>query len=330
MIGNLFGLVILLALVLLFGWLAKRAWGAKRWFVKFPGVILAGLLTLVIAAVFVVAGIGFVKTTIPPGNPASNIKVQATPEQLARGEKFALGCSGCHSPNSQLPLSGGKDNFAEIPNGPTLGSIYPPNLTPAGELKDWSDGEIIRAIREGVHKSGRPLIIMPTQAFHSMSDNDVQALVAYLRSQPATKNIPQSDTPSNGANLLGILFLGGGMFDTSAQPSITQPISDPPAGVNVQRGQYLATVMGCADCHGKTLTGGEPGGFAPVGPNIVAATANWTEANFLTVFRTGKDPIDGRTLSEEMPWKDYGKFSDDEFKSVLMYLKTLPKEQPKK
>ena len=63
MIGNLFGLVILLALVLLFGWLAKRAWGAKRWFVKFPGVILAGLLTLVIAAVFVVAGIGFVKTT---------------------------------------------------------------------------------------------------------------------------------------------------------------------------------------------------------------------------------------------------------------------------
>lgn len=330
MISNLFGLVILLALVVLFGWLAKRAWGAKRWFIKFPGVILAGLLTLVIAAVFVVAGIGFVKTTIPPGNPASNIKVQATPEQLARGETLAQLCSGCHSPENKPPLIGGNENFAQIPNGPNLGSIYSPNLTPAGEVKDWTDGELIRAIREGVHKSGRPLLIMPTASFHSMSDADAQAVVAYLRSQPATKHAPQNDTPTNSGNLLAMLFLGGGMFDTSVQPPITQPIPDPPTGVNLQRGKYLATVLACQDCHGKTFTGGDPGGFAPVGPNIVAATANWTEANFLTVFRTGKDPIDGRTLAEGMPWKDYSKLSDDEFKSVLMYLKTLPKEQPKK
>lgn len=326
MIGNLVSLLVLLALVVLFGYLAKRAWGTRRGaIVKWLGVILAGLLTLLVALVFIVATIGFLKVTVPPGNPASTVKVQGTPQQLARGEALAQMCTGCHTPDNKPPLIGGNENFAAIPNGPMLGTIYSPNLTPAGEVKDWSDGEIIRAIREGVHKSGRPLLVMPTNSFHNLSDTDVQAIVAYLRSQPATPHEPKNDTPSNSGNLLAMLFLGAGVFDTSAQPRITQPIPDPPAGVNAERGKYLVSVLACQECHGKTLTGGTPGGFAPVGPNIAQITSNWSEADFINLFHTGMGP-DGKAVTENMPWKDYGKLSDEEYKSILMYLKTLPKE----
>ncbi|MBI5300933.1 MAG: c-type cytochrome [Chloroflexi bacterium] len=311
-----------IAVVVLFAFLTLRAWGSKNAILKWGGVVLSGLLTLVALAITGVALMGMLKTYAPPGNPVSNIKVQGTPEQIARGEKFANMCTGCHSVGNKLPLIGSTQNFALIPNGPNLGSIYPPNLTPAGELKDWSDGEIIRALREGIHKSGRPLIIMPSEAFHSLSDADVYALVAYLRSQPATKNIPESDAPSNSPNMLGVFMLSIGMFNTSAQPPITQPIPAPPPGVNLENGKYLTTVLACADCHGKSYKGGDPSGFAPVGPNILAIVPAWSDADFIKLFRTGTDPA-GKVVAEEMPWKDYAKFSDDELKAILMYLKSL-------
>jgi hypothetical protein len=102
-----------------------------------------------------------------------------------------------------------------------VATLYPPNLTPAGEIKNWSDGELIRAIREGVHQSGRPLLIMPSDEFHNLSDADVRSVVAYLRSQRAVKHDANTDTPSNGVNLFGALYVGAGIFDMSVQPPIT-------------------------------------------------------------------------------------------------------------
>ncbi|HET6315749.1 MAG TPA: hypothetical protein VFG86_04780 [Chloroflexota bacterium] len=58
MLGNLIGLVALIALVVLFAWLTFRAWHAKRWFVKWPLVVLSGLLTLLLALSSAVAGAG--------------------------------------------------------------------------------------------------------------------------------------------------------------------------------------------------------------------------------------------------------------------------------
>ena len=81
-------------------------------------------------------------------------------------------------------------------------------MTPGGPLKDWSDGEIVRAIREGLDRDGRPLLIMPSDAFHHLSDDDVQNLVAYLRSQPAV----QHATPARDMNLLGLILVGAGLF----------------------------------------------------------------------------------------------------------------------
>ncbi len=332
MIANIVGLLVLVALIVLFAWLTRRAWGSKHRILKWPALILSGLLTLVLALATVVALIGLVKTNAPAGNPVASIKVAGTSEQIARGQKFALYCAGCHSTTGQLPLDGGKDNFGDIPGGPSLGTIYAPNLTPAGEVKDWSDGELVRAIREGVHKSRRPLIVMPSENFHNLSDDDVQAIVAYLRSQPPVKNSPMADTPSNGGNLLAALILGTGMFPTSVQPPITQPVASPPPGVNAENGKYLVSVLDCHTCHGANLTGGKSNGLGiPVGPNLTVLVPNWSEADFVKTIRTGVDPTGHALNPDAMPWKEISSFAtDDELKALYAYLHTLTPAEAKK
>ncbi len=324
LVVNIVSFLVLFALVAFFAWLTKRAWGSKRKFLKWPALILSGLLTLVLALVTLVALIGLYKISAPQGNPVAAVKVAGTPDQVARGAKFAGFCAGCHSTSGKPPLDGSKGDFISG-DAPPVGSLYPPNLTPAGEIKDWSDGEIIRAIREGVHKSGRALIIMPSAQFHNLSDADVQSIVAYLRSQPAVPNKPQTDTPSNGLNLLGALFIGSGIFPTSAQPPITQPVVAPPEGTTADYGKYLIANIGCRECHGENLAGGTPGGFGPpAGPNLTQLVPKWSEADFVKTIRTGVDPT-GKSLNpDQMPWKEISGFaSDDDLKAIYAYLHGL-------
>ena len=330
MIGNLIGLFVLVALVVLFAWLTRRAWGSKHKVLKWVGLVLSGLLTLVFLLVFAVALMGTLKLYTPAGNPVANVKVAGTPDQLARGAKLAGICIGCHSSTAKFPLDGSKDDFMADPTTPPVGSVYAPNLTPAGEIKDWSDGELIRAIREGVHKSGRTLMIMPSENFRNFSDADVQSLVAYLRSQPATSNKPQTDTPSNGLNLLGALFAGGGLFPTSVQTPISQPIVAPPEGTSADYGKYLVDITGCRSCHGLDLAGGAPGFGPPPGPNLTALVPKWNEADFTKTIRTGVDPT-GRALdADEMPWKEISAFANDnDLKALYAYLHGLtPIDKP--
>jgi mono/diheme cytochrome c family protein len=318
MIGNIISLLVLIAVAVLFAWLTRRAWDSQRWFLKWPGVVLSGLLTLILAVIIGVAGIGLYKLNAPQSNPVPDVKVAGTPEQLARGQKLAAICQGCHASAGKLPLDGSPGNFIE--GGPPLGTIYAPNLTPGGETQGWTDGEIIRAIREGVHQDGHALIIMPTQAFNNLSDADVQALVAYLRSQPAVKR----DLPKRDLNLLAALFVGSGMFPTAVKPPITQPVVAPPAGATTDYGQYLVAIGGCRDCHGPDLAGGAVGGFAPVGPNLTLVVPKWSEADFIQTMRTGVAP-GGHALSADMPWKDVSDFStDDDLRAIFAYLHGLP------
>jgi mono/diheme cytochrome c family protein len=317
MVGNIIGLIILVALAVGFVWLARRAWRSRSALVRWGGTFLSGLVALLLAVVAFVAAIGLYKLNVAPYRyTASDIKINATQEDIARGQRLAAGCADCHSTAGIVPLDGSKDNF--VAGGPPMGILYAPNLTPGGPLKDWTDGEIIRAIREGVDKNGRPLVIMPAPVFHYLSDADVQQIVAFLRSQPAVNR----DVPERNLNLLAALFIGSGMFSTSAQPPITQAIIAPPKGT-ADYGAYLVNATGCKDCHGVNLTGGTPGGFGPVGPNIAALVPNWNEQGFVQTFRNGVDPT-GHQLSDEMPWKSYSKmFTDDELKDLYSYLHGL-------
>jgi cytochrome c553 len=269
---------------------------------------------------------GFSKLNVQYDNPAAVIQVAGTPAQIARGEQLANTCSSCHSPGNELPLSG--SNFRVKFEMPPLGTLYAPNLTPSGDIQNWSDGELIRAIREGVHKDGRSLLIMPSDNFRNLSDEDVQALVAYLRSQPATGG----PTPNNQLSMLGAVFMNLSDFRTAQQPA--GRVTAPQAGT-AEYGKYLVDVIGCRSCHGDQLQGkvanGQPG--PPPGPNLTLIVPRWTEEQFMTYFNTGTMPGGGQvpmiTLTSgftepRMPWPMVrAATTDADLKDMYTYLHGL-------
>jgi mono/diheme cytochrome c family protein len=146
MLGNILWLLGLVAIVLLFAWLTRRALGLRRAWVKCPGVALLGLLTLAFALITLVVGKGLFDLYRPYPVQAVNVSIAGTPDQVARGEHLAqVLCASCHSENGELPLSGGGNFSDEI--GLPLGDIYPANITPGGKLKELSDADIYRLPR---------------------------------------------------------------------------------------------------------------------------------------------------------------------------------------
>ncbi len=321
------GVIILVVLIAIFGFLTTRAWKLKNAFLKWGGVLITGLVTLISMALLVLALMGFSKLNAQYDNPVAAIQVAGTAAQITRGEQLAQICTSCHTSDGQLPLSG--TNFAAKFDFPPMGTLYAPNLTPSGDIKDWTDGEVIRAIREGVHKDGRSLLIMPSDNFRNMSDDDVQALVAYLRSQPSTGG----PTPANQFNLLGAVFMNLSDFRTAQKPAGS--VAAPQPGTSAY-GKYLVDVIGCRSCHGDQLQGkvdnGQPG--PPAGPSLTQIVPQWTEEQFMTFFNTGTLPGGGRvptlTLSSgitepRMPWPTTrAATTDDELKAMWLYLHSLP------
>jgi cytochrome c553 len=210
-----------------------------------------------------------------------------------------------------------------------VGTLYAPNLTPSGNIQDWTDGEVIRAIREGVHKNGRSLLVMTAQNFRNMSDDDVQAVVAYLRSQPATG----APMPDSQLNVLGGLFIN--LIDLrTAQPPAGH-VAAPQPGTPAY-GKYMVDITGCRSCHGDQLQGkvdnGQPG--PPPGPNLTKIVPNWTAAQFMTFFNTGLRPdgspvptltLPDGTTEPRMPWNQVrAGTTDDELNDIYSYLHSLP------
>lgn len=321
------GVLSLVAFIFLFGFLATRAWKLKNALLKWGGVALTGLLTLIGVALFGLALRGFAMLNQLYANQVADIQVARTEAQIARGQQLAQNCANCHSPTDELPLSG--VDFAAKFDMPPMGTLYSPNLTPGGNIDDWTDGELIRAIREGIHKDGRSLLVMPANDYRHLSDDDVQAVVAYLRSQPPTGG----PTPANQFNVLGALFLNLADFRTAQAP--VGNVMAPQPGT-MEYGQYMVDILGCRDCHGAQLQGRmDDGSLGPTpGPNLTKTIPFWTEAQFMTFFNTGQYPSGGTVpiltlpsgYSEpRMPWPAVrAATTDDELKAIYAYLKNLP------
>ena len=316
---DMLGVGALLLFAILGTWLALRTRRAQNRVVKWAGLVLASLVALVSTIALVVTLVGFYRINFPPSRrTVTDIRVAGTPDQVARGARFSAFCPLCHSPDGKAPMVG--RNLAEG-GGPPFGTLWAPNLTPAGEIGKWSDAELIRAIREGVHQSGRALVIMPSEIFHHLSDVDVEAIVAYLRSQPAAG----SSTPPTRLNILAGFLFGAGIAPTSAQPPITHPTIAPPEGVSVEYGNYLVSILGCRACHGESLAGGKSGGPGPpAGPNLMVFLSKWSLEDFIHTLRTGVDPYK-HTLTEGMPWKAISAFATDaDLEAMYLYLRGLP------
>jgi mono/diheme cytochrome c family protein len=312
---NIAGLVILIATAALSAWSAKRAWRAKDSMLKWGGVGAATLLAVGLSLAGALAITGLIKLYARTA-PLPDLSVARTAEQLQRGQDIADSfCSDCHSRTG--PLTGDVDIGGDFPI--TIGSFVSSNLTPAGQLSRWSDGEIFRAIRNGIDADGRWLTIMSYINAGKLSDEDIQAVIAYLRSQPAAGR--ETAEPPDRFNLSGIIMLGAGLLPPG-KPITIGPITAPPKGPTVRYGEYILSYQDCRSCHGADLTGGADGQSAPIGPDL-ALVREWTLAEFIATLRTGIDP-GGHELSNKMPWRPIGKMDDDELTAVYRYLIRQP------
>lgn len=254
---------------------------------------------------------------------------------IARGKHFVYGlahCINCHSTanadslinaGKEVPLSGGY--VFDLP----VGTIYSRNITPDKEtgIGNRTDGEIARVLRYGVHANGEAVFdFMP---FHNMSDEDLTAVISYLRSMPPVRN----KVPESRLNIIGNVVKA--YMVKPVGPSGEVPVSVKP-DTSAAYGKYLVLSVGeCAGCHTKRdlsgaylapfLSGGSPmNGLLP--PNLTNHPSSriytWTQQQFIDRFHKGK-----LIPQSEMPWNSFGRMNDNELKAIYNYLKSVPGEK---
>jgi mono/diheme cytochrome c family protein len=309
------------------------------------------LLVILLVLVFTVAaGAAFLYLRKPAQSAPSSIKVAMTPERIARGKYIfenLSDCDGCHSQHdftrfdAPIVASGrGQGNvMSSIVKG-LPGTVVAPNITPDPEtgIGKWTDGEKIRAIREGVDNTGRALFpMMPYPNFKSMSDEDVEAVVAYMNSLPPVKNplpVTKLDFPV-------------GLFIKFAPSPESGPVPPANRGNQLKYGEYLVTVGGCGDCHtplengrpvaGKTLAGGRefatPYGTvlsANITPDQETGIGKWTEDFFRKKFydyreyaASGPPPLSGPQAFTLMPWLSLSQLPPEDLGAIYAWLRTV-------
>jgi mono/diheme cytochrome c family protein len=279
------------------------------------GAGVAGLLSAAVTLVGVIVMVGLFKVHARSA-PALDLRVAATPEQIQRGRAISDAfCSACHSKTGTL--TGGLNIGEDLPV--PIGSFVSSNLTPAGQLGHWSDGDIFRAIRNSIDRDGRWLVMMSYTNAGRLSDDDIRAVIGYIRSVPAAGE--QTPNPPDHLNLLGVMMLGAGMLP-AGKPVSEGVVTAPPMGPTLQYGEYILSYQDCRACHGDKLTGGVPGQLGPLGPDL-NLVKGWKLEEFVATMRTGVDP-NGHELGKQMPWQPIGRMGDEELRAVYEYLTHLP------
>lgn len=309
----------------------------------------AGIILLVVVALAAI-GLSYLTLRKPAQRPPSAEKIEVTPERLARGKylvNHAADCVGCHSPRSLefgLPLVPGRENSGGFSWDEKIGfpgRVVAANLTPDPDtgLGRWTDGEILRAMREGVDREGKALFpIMPYGHLRHMSDEDAKAVVAYLRSLPAVRN----EIPAKKLNP-PLNFVEKFM----PQP-LEGPVPSPDRKDTVAYGRYLTTLGGCHECHTPHGEKGEldesrafAGGWEMKGPwgrnvtaNITPHPSTWmgraSRQEFIARFKafegfdpkSAPKPAPGRNTV--MPWLAASGMTEEDLGAIYDYLKTVP------
>lgn len=245
------------------------------------------------------------------------------PAVIARGKHLAESVGACATADCHgADLAGGKT----IVLGP-LGNVNAPNLTSAGALAQYSDGEVARTIRHGIKRDGTTVRLMPSQEFGWLSLDDVSAIVSYLRTLPSL-------TRATGATEIGVLgkvmdrldkvpFDIARRIDHAARIKEVAPVAEP----TPRYGEYLARA--CRGCHGDTLSGGPIPGAPPsmaIPRNVtphVTGLQSWTFEDFVRMCETGTSK-DGRKLDPMMPYESLSKMNDTEKRALWAFLQTVP------
>ena len=325
MLTNLLIWLVVLLLTVAGGWLTWRAIRAKRMWVKIAGGLGAGLLTLILAVLTFFGGKGMAAVYFPSVPAAPDLTVAGTPEQIARGDYLVnLSCIGCHSavnsegaPSEEHPLSGGW-NIAAAEGFGFVGDMVAENLTPGGKLAGYTDGEIFRTIRHRVNKESDLLAFMSLLPYAQLSDDDTQAIIAYLRTLPP---VAQPVTTGDKLSFVGVVMFGAGLFGTPEKGA--DSVVAPPQGVTAEYGKYVATFGECRGCHGPDATGVPASTMGPAIPNPRPLVGTLSLEQFAQMMRSGVKP-DGVAFPETMPWQNAAKMSDDDLAALYAYLTTAP------
>lgn len=285
-----------------------------RPFLKWTGILVGIVLLLAIVAgggLFVMGGSKFAG---PNDLAAEPLTVTGDSAQLAWGAHIAAthGCPACHGATL------GGDVLVEAPPFRAVASNLTSGRGGVGARLDVAGWE--RAIRHGVGVDGRALLIMPSEIYTNLSDEDAAALIAYLRSVPPVDH----DLPATKIKPLGRIIAGTGKLPTAvdligtAKPH--RP-GTPPVAATLEYGEYRASTL-CAGCHGPRLEGAQPADpSSPPAPPLMNA-ATWSLDQFRTALRTGMTPT--RQLDDSyMPYTVTANLTDTEIEALHMYLRSL-------
>jgi cytochrome c553 len=298
------------------------------------------VLMIVLVPIGITFTIGWRPFLGPRVRALTDRKFEATTARLERGKYLVngvVGCLYCHSEHDSTregaPAKAGREGAGVLfLQGPSLGKLYAGNITPDREtgIGNWTDDQIARSIREGIGGDGRALFpIMPYQNFRKLSDEDLASVIVYMRSVPAIKNA----VPKTAINFpINRLIM-------SVPEPITGPVKDPQMSNPVVRGNHIATLASCADCHTPQDSRGQPmenlayaGGFVLDtfdGKKITSANITtdasgipyYNEAIFIQTMRAGQ--IGARKINPTMPWGFYRNMTDDDLKSLFAFIGTL-------
>lgn len=249
------------------------------------------------------------------------VAVPADAAALQRGRHLFLtrGCTDCHGRDGggRVVIDDGQGMRVRGPNiaqgSPTIAHY---------RVEDW-----VRTLRHGVKPDGRPVLIMPSEDYNRLSDEDLGALIAHLQRLPPADGGPAVVQLSLPFKLL----YGLGQIQDSAEKIDHQLPPSPPmvANASAANGAYVATM--CIGCHGPGLSGGKIPGTPPDWPaaaNLTpgqgsAMTAYRTAEDFASMMRSGKRP-DGSAISPVMPFGALKEMDDTELQAMYAYLQTLP------
>ena len=275
---------------------------------------IAGMVAVGVIALFV---IGRTKVTATADLAVRPPLIPSDRASIARGRHLAEAvtlCTECHQ-------NGLRGRDMGLP--PLVATLVAPNLTSGkgGVGGDYTAADWDRAIRHGIAKDGRKLVVMPSEYYAHMTDQDFADLVAFLNSlTPVDNELPQSK--------LGLI--GGALVGARLYPLAADVIKHEDVGVNVfdagvsaEYGSYLTTIGTCRGCHGPELRGRTNEIGRPPAPNLVESTRDWSAEDFRKTMRTGRIP-QGRPLDpQRMPWPRLANLTDDELNAVYEYVRSI-------
>jgi len=261
----------------------------------------------------------------------------AQSDLVKRGDYLVNGiltCGNCHTPKGPTgdimdkAFSGGL-SWDEPPFKVTAPNITQDNETGIG---NYTDAELKQVLRKGIKRNGVPVaMIMPSGFYEIMTDRDLDAVIAYLRTiKPIKNTVPDPIYKTTQGHPI--------------PPGSEKPFTEAMLSDKVKKGFYLATIAHCMECHTPMGPRGRDfasklgtGGFEFPGPWGVSVSRNitsskekgsggWTNEEIKRAITQGISR-DGSKLKPPMGYHYYSTVSTDDLDAIVAYLRTVPAKE---